>query len=161
MQEALPAIAQQNNKHGSSIFDVGKRGHLENVENNRIFEANNSALRRKCEDMTDSCWAGRATASLCICGSLRTLCKCVCVAVSRSGNTWSTNKDFHPCLVQQWQVSRPEACIPGEYLHIKHRPLKEENSHATQWGITHGNLGETKTFSSQLVRCVKVILLFA
>lgn len=81
MQEALPAIAQQNNKHGSSIFDVGKRGHLQNVENNRIFEANNSALRRKCEDMTDSCWAGRATASLCICGSLRTLCKHVCVAV--------------------------------------------------------------------------------
>lgn len=87
MQEALPAIAQQNNKHGSSIFDVGKRGHLQNVENNRIFEANNSALRRKCEDRTDSCWAGRATASLCIRGSLRTLCKRVCVAVSRPGNT--------------------------------------------------------------------------
>lgn len=138
MQGALPAIAQKNNKHGSSIFDVGEGGHLQNVENNRIFEANNSALRRKCEGVTDSCWAGRATASLCICGSLRTLCKHVCVAVCLSGNTWSTNKDFHPCLVQQ-QVSRPEACIPGEYLHIKDRPLKEENSHATQWGITHGN----------------------
>lgn len=115
MQEALPAIAQQNNKHGSSIFDVSKRGHLQNVENNRIFKANNSALRRKCEDMTDSCWAGRATACLCICGSLRTLCKRVCVAVclglvipearTKTSTHVSSNNNRCHALKQAYQAS--------------------------------------------------------